>query len=117
MTTGSLAARAVARLRELNIGIAVDGENLRYYGPKGAVTPEMRQFMIDHKAALISFLRAEQEEAQRRIDQLAEQGVIPPDLVAAFKALEPTAVRYLTRQRTDPEPANRPKHYVRGEAK
>nr|WP_246357067.1 non-ribosomal peptide synthetase/type I polyketide synthase [Pyxidicoccus fallax] len=38
--------------------LRVDGENLAFNAPKGALTPELRQAIVEHKAELIAFLKA-----------------------------------------------------------
>lgn len=59
----NLAASLIAELTLLDVQLIVDGENLRYQGPKGAVTPdhierlknlkpEIRQRLIDQEAAI-----------------------------------------------------------------
>uniref|UniRef100_A0A173H0U4 L-cysteine--[L-cysteinyl-carrier protein] ligase n=1 Tax=Polyangium spumosum TaxID=889282 RepID=A0A173H0U4_9BACT len=40
------------------VKLRVESENLVFKAPKGALTPELRQAITDHKAEIISFLRA-----------------------------------------------------------
>jgi thioesterase domain-containing protein len=50
----------LARLRERDIHVSVDGEKLRCNAPEGALTPELRDLISAHKPQLIAFLTAGQ---------------------------------------------------------
>ena len=47
----------LSHLRDLDIKVWVEGERLRYNAPKGALTSELRDRLINHKAEIISFLQ------------------------------------------------------------
>ncbi|MGE0158280.1 MAG: amino acid adenylation domain-containing protein [Gemmatimonadales bacterium] len=67
MSVGSL----VARLREMDVVLAVEGDQLLCNAPKGALTPELRAELTARKAAVIAWLRDETRAplslAQRRL--------------------------------------------------
>ncbi|HEU4325741.1 MAG TPA: condensation domain-containing protein, partial [Roseiflexaceae bacterium] len=46
----------LARLRELGIKLWTEGDRLRFQAPKGALTPELRDALVEHKAEVIAFL-------------------------------------------------------------
>ncbi len=48
----------LTRLRQADIRLSVDGESLRVSAPAGAVTPELRAELAQHKAELLAFLRS-----------------------------------------------------------
>ncbi len=48
----------VAALREQNIRLWVEGENLRCSGPRGMLTPDLRTELAKHKAEIVAFLHA-----------------------------------------------------------
>jgi hypothetical protein len=47
----------LARLRELDIQLSVDGDRLRCNAPAGVITPEIRQKLLERKDAIIGHLR------------------------------------------------------------
>ncbi len=51
-------------LRARDVVLAPVGDRLHYDAPKGALTPELRQALAEHKAELLAELAA--EEADRR---------------------------------------------------
>ncbi len=60
----------LATLQAQAIDLWVDGDRLRYRAPKGALTPELRNEMAEHKAALLEMLRRADE---RRPVSFAQQ--------------------------------------------
>lgn len=59
----------MSHLRDLDIRLWLDGDRLRFSAPDGAMTPELREQLVAHKADIITFLR----EAK-----VAVQGAAPP---------------------------------------
>ncbi|MDY6937883.1 MAG: condensation domain-containing protein [Cyanobacteriota bacterium] len=53
----------LSELRDLDIQLWLEGDRLRYNAPKGALTPELRDRLVDRKAEIISFLQ--QTDLQR----------------------------------------------------
>jgi hypothetical protein len=51
------AAKIVRALRDRGVTLAADGNQLRFRGPKGAVTPRLLQELRDRKAEVLEFLR------------------------------------------------------------
>lgn len=47
----------LTRLHSLNIRIWANGDQLQYSAPKGALTPELRDQLVQHKAALLKFFQ------------------------------------------------------------
>ena len=47
----------LSQLGTLGIRLTMDGEHLRLSAPKGALTPDLREKVIQHKAAIVVFLR------------------------------------------------------------
>lgn len=47
----------LTRLHSLNIRIWANGDQLQYSAPKGALTPELRDQLVQHKAALLKLDR------------------------------------------------------------
>jgi len=58
----------IAELRLLDVELVVDGENLRYQGPKGAVTPEHIQRLKSLKSEIRDRLIAEEDALSWRVD-------------------------------------------------
>lgn len=50
----------LSRLRNLNVELWVDGERLRFSAPPGALSPELRAALVEHKADVLAFLRRDQ---------------------------------------------------------
>lgn len=59
------AAQALQRARALGILLSGNGGRLRYEAPAGRLTPELRQALSAHKAAILDLLEAERLEARR----------------------------------------------------
>ncbi len=45
------------RLRALGVEVRAEGDKLRYRAPAGVLTPDLRQAIREHKAALLELLR------------------------------------------------------------
>lgn len=59
------AAQVLQQARALGILLCGSGGKLRYEAPAGLLTPELRQALIAHKAAILDLLEAEQLAARR----------------------------------------------------
>ncbi len=46
----------MSRLRRANIDLWVDGDRLRYSAPQGALAPDLRAALVEHKAEVMEFL-------------------------------------------------------------
>ena len=57
------AAELVSRVRDLGINLWVEGDDLRYSAPKGALTQDLRAELVAHKAEILAFLRETQAVA------------------------------------------------------
>jgi hypothetical protein len=68
------AADLMDRCRGFGITLYLEGDELRFRGPRGAMTPELRQVVADNKAALVALLRP------------------PPSLASAVPAERPQSV-------------------------
>ncbi|AUX38591.1 MULTISPECIES: non-ribosomal peptide synthetase [Sorangium] len=73
MTPGEL----VARVGALGIHVHVDGDGLRYRGPRGALTPELREQLLARKHEIIELLRRMDAEASERITRVPREGRLP----------------------------------------
>ena len=49
--------RFLSRLRQLNVKLWVEGDRLRYIAPTGAMTPDIRDELVRHKAQVVDALR------------------------------------------------------------
>jgi hypothetical protein len=58
----------LATLTDRKIKITVDGENLRFEGPRGAMTEDLRSALTQHKPAILAILRSSHPT----------QGLLPP---------------------------------------
>lgn len=67
------------------------GDRLRVDAPKGSITPELREAMIDHKLGIIALLMTGDSEVAWRVavmaSQIPEIGYVP--LLVAREAVEP----------------------------
>ena len=54
-----MAAALLASLRAVNVVLRLDGARLRYQAPTGALTPELRSAVAEHRAELVALLAAE----------------------------------------------------------
>ncbi|HEY0603110.1 MAG TPA: condensation domain-containing protein, partial [Herpetosiphonaceae bacterium] len=52
-------------LRQLNIDLWVEDDRLRFRAPPGALTPDLRAALADHKAEVMAFLKLVQDTAQQ----------------------------------------------------
>lgn len=59
------AAHLLQRARALGIVLSGSGDKLRYEAPAGCLTPELRQALVAHKAAILDMLEAERQAARR----------------------------------------------------
>ena len=75
---GHNAAEILAFLRERDIIVQVEGENLRFNAPKDALTPEFRAELIAKKLEIIRFL-----QQARRIAETILPSETPPILPAS----------------------------------
>src|SRR4051794_11547003 len=65
----------LAELTRRGIEVAVDGDRLRFR-PQGAVTPDLRAALIEHKSGLIRLLGSDDEEVAWRVVAMRPQ--VPP---------------------------------------
>jgi aspartate racemase len=56
----SMVQELLSELRELDIRLWVEGDQLRYKAPKDALTPERLAQLLEHKAAILTFLQQAQ---------------------------------------------------------
>jgi len=80
------AGETLAELHRRGVALEPNGDRLKYRAPQGALTPELRKAMAEHKAAIISTLRRlgdgrapplgrppqTEQELRRLIDHLAD---------------------------------------------
>jgi tubulysin polyketide synthase-like protein len=75
------ASTLLADLRARGIKLSVSGERLNVDAPRGAVTPDLRTALVEHKADLIRLLGADDEEVAWRVEAMCPQvprtGTIP----------------------------------------
>lgn len=60
----------LSHLQHLDIHVWVEGEKLRYNAPQGALTPELRVQLKEHKTEILSFLREESGVSQTRLPSI-----------------------------------------------
>ena len=51
------ALELLSNLSSKDIEIWADGDRLRYNAPKGALTPDLREKLADHKSEVLALLR------------------------------------------------------------
>lgn len=61
------AAQVLEQARALGILLSGSGGKLRYEAPAGSLTPELRQALIVHKAAILDLLDAERLATRRLV--------------------------------------------------
>ncbi len=88
------ATALLERIRGKNIFLSADGERIRYQAPKGALTPELRQEIKDHKNELLDILQDNpgnhDAEIQRRADLFKAHLNAPgPSLFFEMPGVEP----------------------------
>ena len=72
-------------LIDRGIRLSVSGERLNIDAPKGAVTPDLRAALVEHKTSLLRLLNAQDAEVQWRAEAMRRQvrpGPYIPFLVA-----------------------------------
>jgi hypothetical protein len=78
-------------LRSRGVVLKATGDRLRVDAPKGSITPELREAMIDHKLGIIALLMTGDSEVAWRVAAMASQipeiGCVP--LLVAREAVEP----------------------------
>lgn len=96
MTLASL----LARLDTAGIALVADGDRLRWTAPAGALTPDLRDALRDHKAALLACLdghTAKLDPPTPRPGSWSEIDLIlPPDCPLATQGQEGEAWRRLS---------------------
>jgi hypothetical protein len=74
------APEILAELARRGVEVAVDGDRIRFR-PQGAVTPDMRAALAEHKADLIRLLGTDDSEVAWRVEAMRPQvprtGTIP----------------------------------------
>ncbi|MFI0487359.1 non-ribosomal peptide synthase/polyketide synthase [Actinomadura sp. 9N215] len=94
----------LTRLRDLGVGIQLEGENLRLRAPRGVLTQELREQLATHRAEILTFLRQSGERRHRGGDPIpAVQAGVPPMLSFAQRRLW-----FLNRLRPESPEYNRP---------
>lgn len=89
------AAELLAQARALGVTLSAGvGGKLRYEAPAGLLTPELRQGLAEHKAAILVLLQAEAEarrEAREPGGSAEQAGATecPADGILPWEALEP----------------------------
>ncbi len=81
----------LVHLRECGVQLHVNGYNLKVSAPKGVLTSELRDTLIQSKAEIIAFLKTHNSEiawrVQAMLPQIPNEGQIP--LLVAREAVEP----------------------------
>jgi hypothetical protein len=52
-----------ANLKKHGVELSLDGENLRYRAPKGVLTSELRQALVEQKQAILTLLQTKMKQA------------------------------------------------------
>ncbi|MBC1224761.1 amino acid adenylation domain-containing protein [Nostoc sp. UCD121] len=73
MTTTNI----LTEISKLGVQVWVDGEQLRYRSPKGALTPTLRAYFAEHKAEILTLLR--QSNNQDSVSSVSPSIVYAPD--------------------------------------
>jgi non-ribosomal peptide synthase protein (TIGR01720 family) len=73
-------AEFLSHIRDLGINLWLDGDELRYSAPKGALTQKLRTELIAHKAEILAFLHETQMVASPESDEAI------PETVKAYVA-------------------------------
>jgi amino acid adenylation domain-containing protein len=74
-------------LREQNVTLWVDGQDLRYRAPKGALTPDLLAQLRQQKTAIVNFLKAAGNEASSQTALRPRSQSGPPPLSFAQERL------------------------------
>ncbi|NEQ85367.1 MAG: non-ribosomal peptide synthetase, partial [Moorea sp. SIO2I5] len=71
----------VSYLQNLGVKLWIDGEQLRYRSPKGVITPELKQNIVERKADILKLLRKahknRQSDGASSIQPISREQVIP----------------------------------------
>ncbi|NES72900.1 MAG: non-ribosomal peptide synthetase, partial [Okeania sp. SIO2D1] len=71
----------VSYLQNLGVKLWIDGEQLRYRSPKGVITPELKQSIVERKADILKLLKKAQKnrqsDAASSIQPISREQVIP----------------------------------------
>lgn len=73
-------AGILSTLRESGAKLWLDGERLRYGGPEGVLTPELRNLLVEKKSELIELLhemRADQDTKDHSISSVSRSKSLP----------------------------------------
>jgi predicted enzyme involved in methoxymalonyl-ACP biosynthesis len=90
----------LSRLRNLNIELWVDDDRLRFSAPPGALSPELRAALVEHKAEVLAFLRRNpaSTEAAQPIPPISRNQPLPLSFAQQrmwfFEKLEPGTSTY-----------------------
>src|ERR1051325_5948136 len=86
------ASDLIRTLEERGVRLEAQDDRLRYY-PASAVSPELRESLIEHKAEVIALLKTGDEEIAWRVaamlGQIPDKGPIP--FLVAREAVQPQA--------------------------
>ncbi|MFO1432623.1 MAG: amino acid adenylation domain-containing protein [Candidatus Competibacteraceae bacterium] len=70
-------ARFINHLKSLRIRLWLEGEQLSYQAPKGALTPALRAEISEHKSEILTFLGQAQQTLDTRIQPVECAGDLP----------------------------------------
>ena len=71
------AVELLARFRRLGVKLWLDGEQLRYSAPKGALTPELRTELAANKSQIVQFLRSARSHTPSPVALVNHDGELP----------------------------------------
>ena len=78
VVTGSTPVELFASLRKAGIHLLREGDQLRYRGEAGALTPELRQLLLEQKSEILEFLKnAEGSELKPSLRTAPRDGTLP----------------------------------------
>jgi hypothetical protein len=67
------AAKLIEELGSRGVMVEAAGDRLRVDAPKGAVTPELREALAEHKTEVIALITIKEEEIAWRVGAMLEQ--------------------------------------------
>ena len=67
------AAKLIEELRSRGVVVEAAGDRLRVDAPKGAVTPELREALAEHKTEVMALITITEEEIAWRVAAMLEQ--------------------------------------------